>query len=850
MFDLKTSTACVALLISATTPSLADQAKLYNITIEAQSLTEALAQLSDITQIQLIYAPGQVEGIIAGRVSGRLNSISVLDGLLEGTNLVHQKVDETTYVIRPRSAGSASYKRTVADYQQPNSGYTLISYGENYEDNISAPLEDTAEQSADYVLEDIVVTANRREQNLQDVPLAISVVKPDEFKGRGLVTLSDMLAYTPGMTTNNEGAPPGLGTLTARGVGQFSHSPVVGVYIDDVPVNSNLNSEFFIDASLLDVERIEVLKGPQGNLYGSTSLGGAVKYITRKPALEEFRGDASANVSSTKHGGFNQIYSGRISTPIVNGKLGITVSGFYQDDAGLFDYVDGATGDVLAENGDTYERYGYAADLYWAASDRFGIRMNYTRQSTEWAGSGVSYLNADYDAALGNYRTTGNPDDVQTIKTDLLSATINYEFDWATLTSVTAYMDSPKLFLVDQNSAGVMAFINSLEGHPTSTDTGFPTRTTTGYEKTVQELRLTSEMSDSFEWIVGLYYTDEDAPTQALGISTPSEWTVFDSSTVDSYKEYAAFANVKYYLTPDLDVTVGGRISRQKVGLDTVVTGHPALVGAGGALNAEVKDTADTWSFALSYRPNEALSLYSRVASGFRPARTNPPGAPIASLDVSSDSLWSYEVGAKGYAAEGKIAYDIALWYIDWAQFQTLVPIFGASYIGNADHGLTAKGFEGSLTLTPVDGLSVVSTLAYTDSKLDENEPVIFGLKDQAVPGLAKWRASMNLRYDFALSGDVMAHVGGGFRYSSAQKGAFDNGDPASPSFSFPGEEYILADMNAGLTFADNYSLSVYVTNLLNEVVYTSASYDKIVGTPTGVPARPRTVGAVLSVSF
>lgn len=850
MLDLKTSTACIALLVSAASPSFAEQGKLYNITIEAQSLTDALARLSDITQIQLIYTPDQVEGIMAGRVSGRLNSISVLDSLLEGTSLIYQKVDDTTYVIRPRSADAADYKRTVAEYQKPNAGYTVISYGENYADNVATPLDDAENAGADYVLEDIVVTANRREQNLQDVPLAISVVKPDEFKSRGLVTLGDMLAYTPGMTTNNEGAPPGLGTLTARGVGQFSHSPVVGVYIDDVPVNSNLSSEFFIDASLLDVERVEVLKGPQGNLYGSTSLGGAVKYITRKPALAQFRGEASANLSATKHGGFNQIYSGRISTPIVDGKLGITVSGFYQDDAGLFDYIDPVSGDVVAKNGDTYERYGYAADLYWAASDRFDVRMNYTRQSTEWAGSGVAYLNADYDATLGNYRTTGNPDDVQTIKTDLLSATINYEFDWATLTSVTAYMDSPKLFLVDQNSPGVMAFINSLDGHPTGTDTGFPTRTTTGYEKTVQELRLTSEMSDSFEWIVGLYYTDEDAPTQALGVATPSDWVVFDSSIVDSYKEYAAFANVKYYITPDLDVTVGGRVSRQNVGLDTVVTGHPMLVGAGGALNAEVKDTADTWSFALSYRPNEALSLYSRVASGFRPARTNPPGAPIASLDVSSDSLWSYEVGAKGYAAEGKISYDVALWYIDWAQFQTLVPIFGASYIGNADHGLTAKGFEGSLTLTPTEGLSVISTLAYTDSKLDEDEPVIFGLKDQAAPGLAKWKASMNLRYDFVLSGDVMAHLGGGFRYSSAQKGAFDNGDPASPSFNFPGEEYFLADMNAGVTFGEKYALNIYVTNLLNEVVYTTASYDKIVGTQTGVPARPRTIGAVLSVTF
>ncbi len=838
---LKNSVAIPA-MISVLAFAMPSHAGEYKALQGEKMLEESLIDFSKQYGLQVVANSQTIMGKKSFGYVANATVDEALHLMLHNTGLTYRIEGDQTVTILPDDVDRTGYRPIVfTSYAERENG--LAAYDEGY-----AAGSGTGKVSKSS-FDEIVVTANRREQNLQDVPLAISVAVPDDFKAKGFVSLTDILAFTPGFNSNNEGAPPGLGTLTARGVGQFSYAPVVGVYLDDVPVNSNLSGEFFIDASLQDVERIELLKGPQGTLYGSTSLGGAVKYITRKPSLEEFRGDASANLSTTRNGGFNQLYSARISAPIVEGKLGITVSGFYNDNGGLFDYIDATTGNIIEKNGDTYERYGYSADLLFMPVEQLEVRLNYTHQSTEWAGSGLSDIDANYDAVLGDFRTAGNPEDIQSIKTDLYSGTINYQFDWATLTSVSAYVKSPKVFIVDQNSAGVLAFINSLPGHPTGTSTGFPTETTTGYKKFVQEVRLTSEASDSLEWIFGLYYTDEEAPTRAYATSTPSDWVVFDANTVDSYEEYAAFANLKYYLTPDLDVTIGGRISRQTVGIDSTVTGHPALVGAGGTSDVEIKDTADTWSLALSYRPSEDLSLYARAASGFRPARTNLPGAPITSTDVTSDSLWSYEVGAKGHAADGIISYDLALWYIDWNKFQTLVPIFGASYIGNAESGVTAHGFEGAVTLKPFEGFSVLSTLAYTDSTLDEDEPVIFGLKGQNVPQLAKWTASMNVRYDFPVRSDVGAHIGGGFRYSSGHAGSFDDGNPLSPNFNFPAESYILADLNAGLDYGQ-YSLNFYVTNLFDELVYTSAIYAKIIGGARGVPARPRTIGTVLSVGF
>ncbi|PHZ84740.1 TonB-dependent receptor domain-containing protein [Paremcibacter congregatus] len=841
-------TSCLAILMGTSVTSVGAQEvqRVERFNLQSMPLSKAIANFSKQTGIVILASNEAFENKDSVRISGHFEPTQALEILLKNSGLVYRFKGENTIVISPISAQNIDL----------GNGFEKISFNTlaDYEASL-APYDDDerADEVENVSFDEIIVTASRREQNLQDVPMAITAVRPEEFTSKGMTNLSDVIAFTPGFDTGTStlGGPPGIGNLTARGVGQQAVSPVVGVYVDDAPVSSNIFAAFFVDGLLLDLERVEFLKGPQGTLYGATSIGGAVKYITRKPSLDEFRGTAAVNLSSTKHGSFNQIYNGRISMPIVEDKLGLTVSGFYEDNGGFVDLVDGVTRSLVKNNADTYERYGYAADLLFAASDRLDIRLSYMRQNADWGAQKGGQLIVDDNlvSTYGLYKTIGNPDDKQNLDSDIYSGTLNYQFDWGTLTSVSSYLTAGLSLNIDQ--VGFIGFVNTLPGHPTGTDTGVPTITLSSYKKYIQEVRLTSEVGDHFDWIVGLYYTDEDAVQSRAILGFPSGFDITSADARDSYNEYAVFGNFTYHFTPDLDVTVGGRVSRQNVGFANTQSG--VLSPDNGVLSNEIDATADTWSAAVAYRPREGMSLYARVASGFRPARTNAPvsdgnGRIVSSTLVAPDTLWSYEVGAKGTMDDGLFTYDMALWYIDWGNFQTNVSIGAINYIGNAADGLTAKGFEGAFSLNLLEGLSLVSTIAYADSTLNDNEPLIFGLKGQQVPGVPKWSASINGQYGFALGSNLEGHVGGGLRYSSSRPSAFDDGTPTSLTVNLLSDSYVLADFNAGFT-KGAYSFNFYVTNLFDKLAYkiTSASPSRA---STATPVTPRTIGMVLSASF
>ncbi|MBL4603687.1 MAG: TonB-dependent receptor plug domain-containing protein [Emcibacteraceae bacterium] len=232
----------------------------------------------------------------------------------------------------------------------------------------------------------VVVTANRREQNLQDVAASVVSVDPKEFKTQGLTDLGDLIAYMPGITLNNNGVS-GVGSISARGVPQSSSIPVVGIYVDDVPFTSNsgyaAGSVYFYDGLLGDVERIEIVKGPQGTLYGANAVGGVVKYISRDPAMEEIRGEVGVDLSSTSRGGLNQIYNGRLSAPIVEDKMGITVAGYYEDRRGYVDVVEDGTGNLLNKDANTTQRFGFSVDFMAKLSERATFKFKGLQQQTD-----------------------------------------------------------------------------------------------------------------------------------------------------------------------------------------------------------------------------------------------------------------------------------------------------------------------------------------------------------------------------------------------------------------------------------------------------------------------------------
>ncbi|WP_417460426.1 TonB-dependent receptor [Kordiimonas sp.] len=721
---------------------------------------------------------------------------------------------------------------------------------------VSVAAQDTAEQSTELVLEEIIVTAGRREQSLQDVPAAVSAINPSDFTVKGLKQVGEILNYTPGVAYTDIGTK-GFGNISARGVPQSSSIPVFGVYLDDTPISTNSTfsggSTVMFDAMLMDIERVEVIKGPQGTLYGATSVGGMMRYISRDPAMEEMRVTAGVDIATTDGGEMSQVYNGRVSVPLVKDKLGITVSGFWQDIGGYVDQVNPATGALVENDVDGSENLGYAADLLFTPTEELSIRLKYMKQETDYGiDSGVQLAgHTTSDTSMFDGYTTIAAPGENYLDYEIMSGSINYDFDTVTLTSTTSRVEYTFGGSSDYTSI-YGPVVDFYAGRAPGTTTSVIFDLLAGSEKFVQEVRLTSERMGNFEWIAGLYYSEETTANGQDLISTPA----FDLLTISfpsEYKEYAGFGDVTYYFNEKFDVTAGMRLSKNKTTLSYVSTG--LLLGDAVFESDPIKDTVDTYLFSARYRPTDNLSLYARVASGYRPASANIPildpatGDNLAPPMIDPDNVWSYEVGAKGATDGNVFSYDVALWMIDWANFQAFTSFSGVNTGGNAAGGLSAHGFEGSFNIRPTDALKLTTNVTYSRSKLNEDEPGIGGVEGEQLPDLPKWKGSFQADYMFDLTDSWSGNAGFGVRYT----GKFISSYSASTS-TYPVQVDARTLVDASLSFTnDNVTIGLYATNLFNKRALQGRS-DVIVGggssDSSGIFERPRTIGANMKVDF
>ncbi|PCI54381.1 MAG: hypothetical protein COB36_10360 [Alphaproteobacteria bacterium] len=814
-----------------------------NYNIAPEMLESVLRTFATQSDTQILFSSGITKNLASRGLKGTYSLEEALEILLTDSGLGYEIKGNDLLVIN------------VVDNK-----FQKISYDTNeyYESNLGSYSEDENQDDVDTSgFEEIIVTTSRREQVLQDVPASVVAIDPDIFKDAGMINIGDIIAYTPGFNMTSQGQR-GTGSITARGVSQEGATATVAVYLDDVPMTSNSSFTFggglFFDGLLGEIERVELVKGPQGTLFGATAIGGAIRYVSKKPALEEMRGRASTNLSTTKDGGFNQIYNASLSVPLVESKVGLSVAGFYDKNAGYVDLVDTATGALVEENADNTEFYGFSGDILIQASDNMEVRLKAMHQKQKY--NGLSVVDLDGDSLNPKFAplTNDNALSESESKYTSISGSLDYDFEWATLNLTSSYVEFGQASVGDI-TADLALYADFLAGVPSGTTTAIPFIANMGSNKYTQEARLTSPDNDKFEWILGLFYTKETTHNIQIAIAEPIDFNLFTLNFPDNYREYAAFGNFTYYITPEFDVGFGLRYSNTQTGLQQISSG--ALIGPGQDIDP-VQDNVQSYLATARYRPNENLSLYARVASGYRPATGNlpiiiPGLGNVAPLVVKKDNLWSYEIGAKGKTDDGIISYDMSLWYIDWSNFQSFVTVSGLSVGGNAEDGVTAKGFEGTFTLNPTDNFTITSSVAYTDSTLNSDEPGLNALGGQSVPKIPKWTLSSNGRYDFDLSGEVMGHIGGGFRYSQGTRSAFTDGGIGDSVVNIPTEGYVLADLNAGISRGD-ISLNFYVTNLFNNDAFAASTGFLIPGTlmvnGQATPVRPRTIGAVLSFDF
>jgi iron complex outermembrane recepter protein len=700
-------------------------------------------------------------------------------------------------------------------------------------------------------LDEVVVTAQKISQSVIDVPLSISVLGGDDLERTQSLNMQDYTKFVPGLQLTQ--SQPGFGRLVLRGINTNGVASTVGVYVDETTFGSSsglANGAILAgDFDTFDVARVEVLRGPQGTLYGASSLGGVLKYVTNEPQTESFEGRVRGSFESVDGGDMSYSGAGVVNIP-VSDSVAIRASGFYRsvggfiDSIGTVDEASGATSDVADNiNGSTVS--GGRASMLFKPSETFSLQLTaFIQDIDNDASSGVD---SDYTTAktlYGGLTQSQFVPEAAGISYRVYNATAIWDLGFADLTSATSYGENTQDFRQD-----ITMLLGGLESY---------IEQTTGVKRITQELRLASHENEKVDWLVGAYYNDEDGLIyQNVHVVEPGTLTdiplFLGEGTIDSkYKEYAAFANVTIKFTSTFDLTLGGRYSNNDQ--DVVQNADGPLFGVAEPTVTTSNSSEDvfTYSIAPKFKLNDRMAIYARVAKGFRPGGPNviapDAGAPTS---YGSDSTLNYELGFKGESEARNFAWDVSAFHIDWEDIQLLAVVNGIGINTNAGTA-TSDGVEASLMFRPVDQLKFSLTGAYTDAKLTEDaDPILVGGRDgDHLPYTPKISYSASADYEWPLADGRSAYLGASFSHLDDVPAAFSAAYVAQYGEQRYLPSYDTVDVRAGWDFG-KVSVELFGRNLTNEDGKTS---DGSGNTPNGAIStaviRPLSYGLTVTAEF
>jgi iron complex outermembrane receptor protein len=707
------------------------------------------------------------------------------------------------------------------------------------------PAAGAASRPAQSDTQTVTVTATRRREPARDVPVQVNSLSAEDLERSGAASLSDYVGGLPGVDVKTANGP-GLGQISIRGVTTGDQTiSTVGVYVDDVAFGSSSafagGSTMALDMSLLDLNHIEVLRGPQGTLYGAGAMGGLLKYVTNDPDTYELSGKLTLGVSDTKSGGVGHVESGVVNVPLKEGVAAMRVALFTEHQGGYIDAVGPAAGRNI-NSGDTT---GGRVSLLLEPTSKLNVRLTAVQQNINRRGDDI----VDYDIS------TGRPVEGDLVRqldvrepyhvdVGLVSADIEYDMGWARLNSVTSVQQEKTRNRLDASfydaplseGAGTTITDSRLDSYP-------------GVRKHTQEFRLTSAPG-TLEWLGGLYFDSETgADSQALGGTLASDGSTIEAITITQpsiYRELAAYGDVTYNVSKDLALTGGVRVARNRQRYQQNTDGVPGQL-AGSA------ETSKTYLATVKYALTNVSNVYFRAASGYRPGGPdataldnagNPiPGAPTS---FKSDSLWSYELGYKADLMDKRLSVEAAVYDIEWKDIQQPIALGSGTIIGNAGKA-RVQGAELFTRYHVTDAWSLDASLSLIDAKLTEDAPAL-GPSGSRLPNSAKFSGTIGTTGKFALA-DRPAYVGANVRYVGERNAGFDSAESSQPNFRMPG--YALADMQGGVTLG-HFDLGLYVRNVFDKRAILGADAALVAfGSPLhATVAEPRTIGATLSTSF
>lgn len=790
-----------ATLVSTSLVVAADAQAMYEFNLPAQTVAESLRAIGQLTSTNILFDPKIVRERIAPAVKGSLTTSGAINLVLAGLGL---DVKESPDVILIRRAG----ERTTLS--ERDDGTIRLARAERIADEAS----EIAARSL--TLEEIVVTAQKRNESLQQVPISISVLSGANLEKSTNQGVTEALNRIPGVAVNVAGQ--GGGSLVGvRGVtaaqSLFGGSSPVGYYLDSAPFGL-VRSALSPDSSVYDLERIEVLRGPQGTLYGASAQNGVVRVLTKEPNLNELEAKARVSGSGTADGGTSYRGDAALNVPVLEGKLALRAVAGYQDLGGWID---------------TPNREDYNSGIL--RNLRLKLAANPVDELTVglsmWS-SGVDYrgIPASNQFQARNVLI----DEPLSIDYDLYNLKVSYEFARFSLTSSTSYLD--------YNNVGLKRSVFSANMLATLLDS----------EVYSEEINLASRTDGPFSWIAGLIYRNgEDRLRQAFGSAASLPFTAYPTANTDRSESTAAFGEASYRFTNDLQLTLGLRYFRDEVETDD---DNPASA----PYHPRNSFNATTPRVVLAWKPSSTLNTYVSYSEGFRSGTPQVSIAPRGFAPVEPDRLHNYEIGAKTALLDGRLTIDAATYYIKWNDIQQalLVP-FGVSFANVLVNSGSASGAGAELAAAwrPVQGLELGLNAGWNDLTFDG--PVFSG----GVPLFNKGdRLNASVEHTYGASVDYFfplaaSGLRGIFSASANYQSAIINrtliGDIVEPT---RGNALLISRASIGVSSGgDRWSLIFFGDNLNNEE-------GPLMGVTSGqqpdepIRLRPRSFGVQLESRF
>jgi len=735
-----------------------------------------------------------------------------------------------------------------------------------------------ADSERQMVLEEVIVTATKRETSLQDTSESISVFSERLIEDIGAQDFSGLVDHIAGVEYRTD--TQGIGNVSIRGVASLSSvggSPgaAVGYYLDELPLTM---AGMFPDIQSFDIERVEVLRGPQGTLYGEGSMAGTIRLISAKPDPNAFSGKVDLTYSNTDGGGNNGMANAVLNLPLIKDTLALRVAGFYSDMSGYVDAINWVDGSLLQKNSNTVDTKGGRISLAWTPNDDLSVTGSVLLSYSETGDFNTGNTEYQHATSTLNYFD----DDLEAF-----NLTIDYSLPFADLVSSTSYFDRETNASLDQGD--LVDIVNEIfEPTGISVDAVFTPRDVDS-ESFSQEIRLVSTGDGPWQWTTGVFYKQQDFRdffTGAANPSIPEELVValstffttnfppfittpMTETTVilneGTYDQIAAFGEVSYDFNDEFRLLVGGRLFREDRdstsaagGLFTFLQGLFAT-GEGflpSSITSKGSSTVFNPKVTLTYNVNDDSMMYGTVSQGFRSGGQNDFQAliPGAVTDYDPETLTNYEIGYKSAWLENRLVLNVAAFYQDWKDLQAIVLEGPGGVFESQDNVGDAHtmGIDVELNyLPPIEGLvlSLSGTLLEAETDEDFLLPDEFGGGQQIVPSgtripdVAEKQLSLSGQYNFPVTNNIDGFARLSYSYSGDSTVNLTRPDLTTPSYS-------IANARIGIEAA-NWQLSFFVDNLTDEFITLRASTfeQPFVGNVWAL-GRPRTYGVNLRAFF